>query len=250
VEKRIRDVGAAMKGSLVHWDVVNEPYDNHDLQDLLGEEILVDWFKRARTVDPKAKLFLNDYGILPGGGADNGHRQHFEKTISFLLENKAPLDAIGIQGHFGTSITSPTDLLAQLDRYGRFGKPIWITEYDLLVEDEALAADYTRDFYTVLFSHPAVEGVVMWGFYDDLHWKKNAVMYRKDWSLKPAGKVYQDLFGAKWHTRVTLPSDAKGTAAVRGFMGRYRVTASAEGKQGQATGELDKRGTKIIVSIP
>lgn len=249
VEKRIREIGTAMKGSLVHWDVLNEPFDNHDLMDLLGQDVMVDWFKLARKTDPAAKLFLNDYGILAGGGADNPHRQHFDATISFLLEKGAPVDAIGIQGHFASALTSPTDLLAQLDRYGRFGKPIWITEYDLVVADEALQADFTRDFYTVLFSHPAVEGVIMWGIHDATHWKKNAIMYRADYSLKPAGEAFEELFQQKWRTNEALQTDPSGKAGVRGFMGRYRITASGQGKTREVIAELEKGGTEVIVNL-
>ena len=139
VDKHIRDVASAVKGTVIHWDVMNEPFDNHDLIDILGDDAMVDWFKAARAVDPAPKLFINDYAILSGGGGDTPHRAHYEKTIQYLVDHKAPLDGIGMQGHFGDALTAPEDLLAILDRFARFGKPIWITEYDVVIKDEELA---------------------------------------------------------------------------------------------------------------
>ena len=36
------------------WDVINEPYQNHDLMDLAGNGLMVDWFVRARENLPPA----------------------------------------------------------------------------------------------------------------------------------------------------------------------------------------------------
>lgn len=227
VEAHVREVATHFAGRVEHWDVVNEPYDNHDLMDILGDDVMVDWFRIAREADPKAKLFLNDYGILSGGGGDSGHRQHFEKTIRFLVEKGAPLDGIGMQGHFGTALTAPEDLLEILERYAVFKKPILVTEYDITAEDPELAADYTRDFFTLLFSHPTVEGIFMWGFYDGKHWKRAGTLYDTMWKLKLSGKAYQDLVLGKWLTRGTAKTDEQGRMWVRGFLGDYSVKLSA-----------------------
>ncbi|MGC4067575.1 MAG: endo-1,4-beta-xylanase [Polyangiaceae bacterium] len=230
VDKHIRETATAMKGKVVHWDVLNEPYDNHDLIDILGNEAMVDWFKAARASDPDAQLFVNDYAILSGGGGTTPHRDHYEKTIRMLLDKGAPLDGIGMQGHFGNSLTAPEDLTLILDRYAKFNKTIWVTEYDINIDNEGLAAGYTRDFYTTLFSHPAVGGIVMWGFWDGSHWKNNAPLYRRDWSLKPAGEAYRELVKKLWHTDQTLRTDPQGTISLRGFLGTYNIVVSAKGR--------------------
>src|SRR5690606_13868235 len=104
VEQRIAQVMADTRGKLPHWDVLNEPFDNHDLMDILGPEVMVDWFRLARQHDPGAKLYINDYAILSGGGGSTPHRDHYEQTIQFLVDRQAPLDGIGMQGHFGNSL--------------------------------------------------------------------------------------------------------------------------------------------------
>jgi GH35 family endo-1,4-beta-xylanase len=249
VADHIRGLATRMKGKLPVWDVMNEPFDNHDLMNILGKDVMVEWFQIARDADPNARLFINDYAILSGGAGTTPHRDHYEETIQFLLDKGAPLDGIGMQGHFGSSLTGPDDLLVLLDRYAKFGKPITVTEFDVVVDDDKIAASYTRDFYTTLFSHPAVDGIVMWGFWDRVHWKNNAVMFGKDWSLKPAGEAYVELTQKLWHTDERGESDASGSFATRGFLGTYTVEVTAGGKTKQLTAELGKGGAPFVVTL-
>jgi hypothetical protein len=122
-------------------------------------------------------------------------------------------------------------MLAILDRFGKLGKPIWVTEYDNEVTDEEVAAKFTRDFYTVMFSHPSVEGVVMWGFWDGAHWKNSAPLYRRNWTLKPAGEAFRELVQKTWRTDVSGKTDADGRFGTRGFYGEYEIYVSFSGRQ-------------------
>lgn len=249
VATHIREVVTAMKGRIEQWDVVNEPFTNHDILDILGYDVMVDWFKLARSIDAKPKLYINDFAILAGGGGTTAHRDHYEKMIQLLVDRGAPFDGIGMQGHFGTSLTSPDDLLAILDRYAKFKKDIAVTEFDVVIEDEELAGNYVRDFYTVLFSHPAVTTLTMWGFWDSNHWKKNAVMYHADWSLKPGGQAYRDLVLGKWKTRAEGSTNAAGLYQTRGFKGQYDVVVKLGGRSQAVKGSLAEGGSRIDVKI-
>ena len=42
---------------------------NHDLQDILGEGVMAEWFRLARKGAPRARLLLNEYNLLAGGHA-------------------------------------------------------------------------------------------------------------------------------------------------------------------------------------
>lgn len=245
----IRQLVTAMKGRLDHWDVVNEPFTNHELIDILGNEEMIEWFKLAHKLDPKPKLFINDFAILNGGGGTTEHRDHYEKMIKLLVDGDAPLDGVGLQAHFGTALTSPDDLYGLLDRYSKYGQELAITEYDIVMDDEQLAGDYTRDFYTTLFSHPAVKTIVMWGFWDHNHWKKNAAMYRDDWSLKPAGKVYRDLVLGEWHTDETGKTSTDGKFTTRGFKGQYRVDVKTTSGAKTVKAILNGAATRLVVQL-
>jgi endo-1,4-beta-xylanase len=249
VKAHVKELAAAMRGHLAHWDVMNEPFDNHDLMDLLGRDVMVEWYKEARAADPHAALFINDYAILSGGGGTTAHRDHYEATIRFLIDQGTPLDGIGMQGHFGAALTSPDDLFAILDRYAKFGKQIWVTEFDLDLDDEALAASYLKDFYTTLFSHPAVGGILMWGFWDGAHWKKNAPLYREDWSLKPAGHAYRDLVLRDWQSAAAGKTDASGTFRSRAFLGTYQLSVMSSGRSKTQSVKLEPNSEPLVVSL-
>ncbi|MDA3959469.1 MAG: endo-1,4-beta-xylanase [Planctomycetota bacterium] len=223
-DAHIDDLAAATKGLLHEWDVVNEPYSNHDIMDLCGPEVMLDWFARAREHLPGVALALNDYGILTAH-KDDEHQAHFETTLRYLLDNGAPIDVIGMQGHFGGSPTGPERILAVLDRFAALGLKIRITEFDIDTGDEELQADFTRDFLTAVFSHEAVIGVQFWGFWSGAHWRKRAALYDQDWNERPNGRAYRELVHDSWNTTATLTTDAQGRVKIEGFMGAYTVTA-------------------------
>ena len=242
IEAHIKDEAGTLRGQLHDWDVENEPYSNHDIIDILGKPVQADWFKLAHQADPNAKLYLNDYGILAAGGKDAAHQGHFEETIAQLQKEGAPLDGIGIQGHFGSDLTPPTRMLEILDRYAKFGLPIQVTEFDVQVPNEQLQADFTRDFMTAMFSHPAVNGVVMWGFWEGRHYAPSAALWRKDWSVKPNGAAWLDLVQRQWMTNVLAKTDAAGTLKTRAFLGDYQITVNAGGQKSEKTISLETAG--------
>ena len=169
--------------------------------------------------------------------------------IQLLVDGKAPFDGIGMQGHFGSSLTGPEDMLKILDRYGKFKKSISVTEYDVVIDDEELAGNFTRDFYTTLFSHPAVEAIVLWGFWDGSHWKNNSPMYRKDWSIKPTGQAYRDLVLGKWRTDEQGQTDKTGGYKARGFLGTYDIEVKAGDRSKTVQTTLKAGGSKLEVKL-
>jgi len=245
----IREEVAATKGRILEWDVINEPFSNHDAMDVLGREAMVAWFQAARETDPAARLFINDYAILARSGRDKRHQDHYFDTVKFLIDRGAPLDGIGLQSHFGGDLTPPGRLLAILDRFAAFGKTLAVTEFDINVKDEELQAAYTRDFLTALFSHPAVNGILMWGFWEGRHWRPQAALFRRDWSVKPVGETWQALVFKEWWTDVAARTDTQGRVSVRGFLGDYEVTAKVGDKSRTVRLALPKGGASVTVRL-
>jgi hypothetical protein len=87
-----------------------------------------------------------------------------------------------------------------------------------------------RDFLTIVFSHPAVESFLMWGFWDGAHWYDDAPIFREDWSVKPSGQVFLDLVFDTWWTDETAVTDSDGMVTFRGYHGDYDVTATHGGE--------------------
>jgi len=221
----IADIVPATAHLLDEWDVVNEPYDNHELMDIYGRAIMADWFRAARRHHPAAALYINDYGILSAGGRDLAHQRHYEETIRFLLDQGAPLDGIGMQGHFDASPTGIPRVLAVLDHFAAAfpGQAIKVTEFDVDTDDEQLQGEYTRDFMTALFSHPRTVGFQMWGFWAGAHWRPRAAMFARDWREKPMAQAYRDLVLRQWWTDLVGTTGPDGTFSGRGFLGDHQA---------------------------
>lgn len=229
IDAHIDDVVNAVKGKVAVWDVVNEPYANHDVMDLLGPDAMASWFRKVKEVDPKPVLVLNDYPPLDGGTKTNAHLNDFYDRIADLRKRKAPIEAIGFQCHVGGDPISPERVLSGLDRFAKFGIPIQITEFDINTQDREFQARYMRDFMIATFSHPAVSEITHWGFWARRHWLPDGALYDADWTIRPHGKAYVDLVNHTWRTDVKGKTDTSGTFRTRGFYGDYDVTVQFSG---------------------
>ncbi len=239
----IADIVGRFKGQVAEWDVLNEPRGNHEVTDVVGRDQMIAWFRAARKADPGAQLFINE-NANEAGGPNN---DVYEKQIRYLLDGGAPLDGIGLQGHVGP-ISIPR-FLGVLDRFAKLGLPLQITEFDIVTPDDALQGDFTRDFLTAVFSHPATESFTMWGFWDGAHWLGDAPIFYKDWTLKPSGEAYTDLVLKEWWTDAQGRTGAGGDYNTRGFLGAYEITVTAGGKTRTVQATLPKEGAAFTIVL-
>ena len=228
------------------YDVVNELRDNHTVMDLCGKEIVTDWFKQAKQIDPAPRMGINEFAIIAGGGWTTTQQDAYAQWIDYLLENGAPLGVIGFQCHFGEDLTPPARVVEILDRFAKYKLPLHATEFDVNTADEEAQADYLRDFFTAFFSHPQTEALTMWGFWEKVHWIPRAALIRSDWTLKPNGHVYQDLVLGKWWTDVTGKTASDGTLTIRGYLGDYEITT----ENSKTTARLGREGTTVGIRYP
>ena len=102
---------ASRQWPVFEWDVINETRDNHVIQDLLGRDVMVDWFKIARrnTEHRGALLYLNENKVIsgPAPGDVTENMRRFEDEARYLLDNGAPLSALGFQSRSATKIGPP-----------------------------------------------------------------------------------------------------------------------------------------------
>jgi uncharacterized protein (TIGR03437 family) len=230
INSHIADVVGSVRGLVTAWDVVNEPVSNRDIQSVLGDSEMAEWFRQARRADAAPKLFVNEDGIVVDGGNNILQQDAYFRIAKTLIESGAPLERIGIEAHFNDHLTPPEDVLKILDRFASLGKEMEITEFDLNIRDEALQARYTRDFLTAVFSHPSINGLLVWGFWEGRHWVPQAAMYRKDWTAKPAADVWRDLVFRQWWSDVSGVTDEHGVFTARVFYGDYDAQTTIDGK--------------------
>ncbi len=232
------------------YDLVNEPRVNRDVMDILGDDVMTEWWTLAEEINPKPLYFLNDYSILTNGGSTDSERAVFKEWIERLEDAGAPLGGIGFQGHFGSTLTDPAKVVAILDEFAAYDLPIHVTEFDIDTLDEQAQADYTRDFYTAVFSHESAEAIVMWGFWEAIQWRPNGAMFRSDWTSKPNAQAYKALVFGEWWTDESVDTDADGLIELRGFCGDYEIVASKDGRQATTVARLSRDGTQLLIVLP
>lgn len=243
----IRETAETMSGRVTEWDVLNELFTNHDLADLLPGTAPADWFRAARSADPKAKLYINDFNILES--EDTPHQDHYFQTIQSLIQQNAPLDGIGLQCHFPARLTPIDELERRLARFASFGKALQVTEFDVDTNDELTQADYTRDVLTLAFSEPAMQGFMFWGFWEGSHWKPKDAMFRTDWTEKPNARAYRDLVFKDWWTSATGPTTKAGQFETRGFLGDYEIEVRTGEKTRTVKARLVKPGSRVDIVL-
>lgn len=250
IDRHVAEILAATKPfGFVSWDVINETRDLTVLPPLLGPEFYADLFRAARAAQPKATLYINEYGILTDGGTNVANHAQYEGAIRDLLARGAPLGGIGMQGHFGESVTPPTQVWKVLDRFAKFGLPIQVTEFDIATRDAAGQAAYTRDFLTAVFAHPAVTGFTMWGFWEKSMWTKSGALFRTDWTPKPNAVAFEDLVKRRWWTSSKGTTDQNGRTRTQAFKGEHDVTVTGAFGTVRRRVRLD-RDLEITVPCP
>ena len=228
-------------------EVLNEPVGFHQFEDVIGnDDDRAKYFELAHEIAPSIPLLnINENGILSAGGDNKAKQDKYFAVIKKIKDAGAPLGGIGFQGHMGEDFTPPEQIWRVMDRFATFGVPLQVTEFDVSTEDEAVQADYVRDFTTAVFAHPSSNAVITWGFWEGKMWIPQAALWRKNWQPKPAGEAWMTLMKKTFNTDDTLKSDAQGAIKDRAFMGQVRVTATKDGVTTTKTVDLDKAGAQV-----
>jgi len=231
IDAHITDMGLSLNGKVKTVDVLNEAFNNSDLMKVLGDEEMAAWFKRAKAAFPDTQLNVNEFLLMANGGQWAEKLDFYEGLAGRLLDAGAPLEGLGFQSHFRhTHLTSPERIWELCDRFSRFGVPLISSEFDVNLPDEKLQAEYTRDFMTAWFAHPATTTFMLWGFWQDSHWLPYGGLYDRDWREKPNARAYRDLvFEQWWSGWEEALTSADGQVSLRGFLGTYRVSIYADG---------------------
>jgi uncharacterized repeat protein (TIGR02059 family) len=217
---RIRREMTRYRGIVKEYDVINEPLHANYLQSRVGDSINWNCFKWAREADPDARLFINEYNIFEyQNDCDN-----FTNLMHTLVAHGAPIDGIGSQAHFGTSIDVAA-VKSRIDKLSQFGLPIKVTEFDMdgTSITQQNHANEVAKMMRLSFSHPSIEGFIIWGLFDP-GWRSNVSnLFATDKTPKVVADTVYQLIHEKWNTHMTEKTDTSGTYFYRGFYGDYDV---------------------------
>ncbi len=202
-------------------------------KDVLGADYSAYMHKRVKELDPDVKIAVNDFNVLTPQGGWDGVIEKYMANIKDLVNRGAPIDIVAVQGHYADEQTiDVTNVYRRLDRLTtNLNLPIWITEFDIEFADEQERADNLENLYRIAFSHPNVEGILMWGFWADRHWRDDhAAIVDKDWTVNAAGRRYQQI-RQEWRTEESKSTNSSGVASFRAFHGEFDVEITLAGGQ-------------------
>jgi endo-1,4-beta-xylanase len=254
LKNRAETVTARYKGRFAEYDLNNEMIHGNYYEDRLGPDITKKMALWAQEGDPNIKLYLNDYDILTGNKL-----AEYMAHIRGLLGQGVPIAGIGVQGHLHAESFDRGELKRSLDSLAKFNLPVKITEFnmpgqrskyyqnrelEMTDEEEQQKAKDLVDYYRICFAHPAVDGILMWGFWEGANWIPQSSLYKRDWTPTPAGEAYQFLIFDEWWTNV-YGTTKNGELSVPAFFGKYKITADGETKEM----ELKKAEGKVVVEF-
>nr|CAB3461783.1 unnamed protein product [Digitaria exilis] len=245
VQERIRGLLGRYAGRFPHYDVNNEMLHGRFFRDRLGDDVAALMFREAAQLDPGAALFVNDYNVECGNDP-NATPEKYIGLIRDLQRGGAQVGGIGLQGH----VTNPVGevICDALDKIAATDLPVWITELDVGEPDEALRADDLEVVLREAYAHPALQGVVLWGFMQGHMWRQDAALVNADGTVNEAGQRFVEL-RREWSSDARGRLDGDGQFKFRGFHGTYvaQVT-TATGKMLKAF-TVDKGDSALVLDM-
>jgi len=188
------------KGRLIHWDVVNEAFEEDGsrrqsvFQRKIGDSYIAEAFKAARAADPDAKLYYNDYNIEGIGPKSDAV---YEMVKSFKAQG-VPIDGVGMQAHLIAGQV-PASLRQNIQRFADLGVDVALTELDIrmtLPRTAAKDAQQATDYSAVVKACLAVSrcvGITLWDYTDKYSWVPSvfpgqgaALPWDENFAKKPA----------------------------------------------------------------
>ncbi|KAG4200466.1 hypothetical protein ERO13_A05G213200v2 [Gossypium hirsutum] len=245
VQNRLTGLLTRYKGKFRHYDVNNEMLHGSFYQDRLGKDIRTYMFKTANQLDPSATLFVNDYHVEDGTDTRSYPEKYIEQILD-LQQQGAPVGGIGIQGHIDNPV-GPI-VCSALDKLGVVGLPIWFTELDVSSLNEHIRGEDLEVMLREAFAHPAVEGVMLWGFWELFMSRDNAHLVDAEGEINEAGKRFLAL-KHEWLSHAHGRIDIQGQFEFRGFHGTYVVEVETESNKVSRTFVVDKGDSPLVVSI-
>lgn len=219
---------------------------------------------------PDAKLVVLEAGIW---NVPNPIFQEIFEYFEDLIALDAPFDYIGFQGHYyarggvpfekGTRQYGPRTFMMDeinrgLEQVATLGKRMVVTEFNApsrsnqikdpdqpSLTDEEIAA-WEKNFYTLIFSKPYIDGLSRWFTIDNLGGRgMDAGVVTEEGELKPNYFALKELIKEKWHTELT-GNPPQGQARFEGFYGKYLV--QVDGYE-DAEVELNGEDPKQVVTL-
>ncbi|WP_206099517.1 endo-1,4-beta-xylanase [Rheinheimera riviphila] len=134
LKKHIQTLVGRYQGRVHGWDVVNEALnEDGSLRDtpwrrILGDDFIATTFALVHQVDPKAKLYYNDYNLYKPE-----KRAGVLRIIQQLQQQQVPIHAIGEQAHYGLDSPKLQEVEDSINAFAASGLDVMLTELEISV---------------------------------------------------------------------------------------------------------------------
>jgi endo-1,4-beta-xylanase len=226
LKNHILTVVGRYKGRIIGWDVVNEAINdgggagetenlrNSSWYRLIGPDYLTLAFKWAHEADPAAQLYYNDYNIEQGAVQNKGKHASSMLLLKRLIKDGAPINGVGIQGHWQLS-TNLADVEKAITDYESLGLKVSISELDVTVTGnnsgafamgggggtvstdafQQQAQVYAKMFDIFKRHSNVISRVTFWGINDQRSWKsgQRPLLFDAQMQPKPAFQAILDV---------------------------------------------------------
>ncbi len=197
----------------------------------------------VRAWKPEAKLLFGDWNV---------HGEEYFDFLREMREKDVDIDIIGMQSHMHRDLWSQEETIRVIERASEYGWPIHFPECSVCSgtpigemsygagavnqfreteEDLYWQAEFTKDFYTLVFSQPAVEALSWFDFTEHRWLNAPAGLVDDDLNPKPVYAALYDLIHREWHSDVDVTTGTAGNCRARLFCGNYEITVAVDGIQ-------------------
>ncbi|KAJ9132708.1 hypothetical protein P3X46_033546 [Hevea brasiliensis] len=236
VNSRIQSLMSKYKEEFIHWDVSNEMLHFDFYEQRLGLDATLHFYETAHIADPLATLFMNEFNVVETCSDVNSTVDTYISRLRELERGGIFMDGIGLESHF--SVPNLPLVRGILDKLATLGLPIWLTEVDISSKfDYKTQAIYLEQVLREGFSHPAVNGIILW---TALHPNGCYQMCLTDDNLQnlPAGDVVDKLL-QEWKTeQQNGHTDDHGSYSFYGYLGEHRVSVAYGNRTASSTFSL------------
>lgn len=176
----IKIVVGHYKGKIATWDVVNEPFDDDNWDQMrhtvfynaMGDSYISKAFIAAHAADPDAQLFMNEYGLEE----DGSRWDNFLALVTKLKQDGVPIDGVGFQAHVYSAEDkiNPDVLKKHIQQLAAIGVKARISEMDVYSDDGvAVQQQQYHDILYMCLNEPNCVSWTTWGVSDKYDYFKD-----------------------------------------------------------------------------
>ena len=237
--------------SFEFMDVVNETtvYDRFDnpvsrwIREYGEINVMKFGTELVRSYFPDTKLLYGEWNV---------REDKYYKLLDEMREKDVDIDILGVQSHMHSKRWEFDEASELLDKIAAYKWPLHFPEcsicsgwpaheikfaagaYNEWIEKEEdlySQAEYAKDFYTLIFSHPAVEALSWFDFTEHRWLWAPAGVVDDNLDPKPVYHALYDLIHKEWHSNAECTTGTAGICKTRLFCGTYDIIVESDGKR-------------------